>query len=179
MGVKEDFAATGPVRYGHRRANDRDIYFVSNRTGAPIKADCRFRVGRGSPRLWNPVTGEQRQLPRFERADGLTAIPMEFDAFQSFFVVFGGEDGKPLSKTEQNFPELKIGQELSGAWDVAFDPKWGPFDSAQGRRPGEFVFDRLTDWTTRAEPGIKYYSGIATYRKTFSLQLPGDQWAAV
>ncbi len=167
MGVKEDFTATGPVRYGHRRANDRDIYFVSNRTGDPIKADCRFRVGRGRPQLWNPVTGERRPLPRFERADGLTAIPMQFDAFQSFFVVFGGEDEKPLSKTDENFPELKTGQELSGAWDVAFDPKWGPFDSVPGRRPGEFVFDPLTDWTARAEPGIKYYSGIATYRKTF------------
>jgi hypothetical protein len=169
MGVKEDFTSTGPVRYGHRRTNDRDIYFVSNRTGAPIKADCRFRVGRGRPQLWDPVTGERRPLPQFERADGLTVIPMEFDAFQSFFVVFGGTAEKPASKTEENFPDLKIGLELSGAWDVAFDPKWGPFESVQGRRPGEFVFDRLMDWTTRTEPGIKYYSGIATYRKTLNL----------
>jgi len=27
----------------------------------------------------------------------------------------------------------------------------------------------LQDWTTRLEPGIKYYSGIATYRKNLSL----------
>ena len=137
MGVKEDFTATGPVRYGHRRTKDRDIYFVSNRTGDPIKADCRFRVGQGSPQLWDPVTGEQRPLPQFERADGLTVIPMEFDAFQSFFVVFGGKDAKPASKTGKNFPELKTAQELSGAWEVAFDPKWGgpekiTFDSAAG-----------------------------------------------
>ena len=165
MGVKEDFTATGPVRYGHRRTEDRDIYFVSNRTGDPIKADCRFRVGQGSPQLWDPVTGEQRPLPQFERADGLTIIPMEFDAFQSFFVVFGGKDEKPASKTEKNFPELKTVQELSGAWEVAFDPKWGG--------PEKIAFDTLQDWTTRPEPGIKYYSGIATYRKTFNLaQVP-------
>ena len=31
----------------------------------------------------------------------------------------------------------------------------------------------MQDWTTRPEPGIKYYSGIATYRKTFNLaQVP-------
>jgi len=161
MGVKEDFTATGPVRYGHRRTNDRDIYFVSNRSGAPIKADCRFRVGRGSPQLWNPVTGEQRSLLQFERADGLTVIPMEFDAFQSFFVVFGGEDAKPASKADKNFPELKTVQELFGAWEVAFDPKWGG--------PERIAFDTLQDWTTRPEPGIKFYSGIATYRKTFNL----------
>jgi len=169
MGVKEDFSATGPVRYGHRRTNDRDIYFVSNRTGDPIKADCRFRVVRGRPQLWDPVTGERRPLRQFERADGLTVIPMEFDAFQSFFVVFGGEDEKRASKADRNFPEWLIGRELYGAWDVAFDPKGGPFDSVQGRRPGEFVFDPLVDWTTRPEPGIKYYSGMATYRTAFDL----------
>jgi hypothetical protein len=168
MGVKEDFTATGPVRYGHRSTRDRDIYFVSNRTGDPIKADCRFRVGRGSPQLWDPVTGERRPLPQFERTDGLTKIPMEFDGYQSFFVVFGGKDEGPPSKAEKNFAALTLGQTLSGAWDVAFDPKWGG--------PAKVAFDTLQDWTTRPEPGIKYYSGIATYRKTFDLaRVPGGK----
>ena len=51
MGIKEDFTATGPVRYGHRRAGDRDIYIVANRSGNPIKADCGFRVGQSSAQL--------------------------------------------------------------------------------------------------------------------------------
>jgi hypothetical protein len=160
MGMKEDFIATGPVRYGHRRTDDRDIYFVSNRTGAPIRTDCRFRVGQGRPQLWDPVTGELRPLPQFERADGQTSISMEFDAFQSFFVVFDGKDEAPASKSGKNFAELKPVQEISGSWDVAFDPKWGG--------PEKIAFDTLQDWTTRPEPGIKYYSGIATYRRSFS-----------
>jgi hypothetical protein len=158
MGVTEDFTATGPVRYGHRHTEDREIYFVANRSGAPIKVDCRFRVGKGSPQLWDPVTGEQRALAQFERVDGLTVIPMKFDAFQSFFVVFGGMDE---SSGSENFPPLKPVLELSGAWEVAFDPKWGG--------PAATTFDTLQDWTTRSEPGIKYYSGIATYRKSFHL----------
>jgi len=160
-GVKEDFTATGSVRYGHRRAGDRDIYFVSNKTGNPIHADCRFRINQGSAQLWDPVTGEQRPLPQFERVDGLTIIPMEFAAFQSFFVVFDGKGEAPASKSEKNFPELNTRQELSGAWEVAFDPKWGG--------PEKIAFDALRDWTTRPEPGIKYYSGIATYRKALNL----------
>jgi hypothetical protein len=161
MGVVEDFTATGPVRYGHRRTADRDIYFVSNRSGAQIKADCRFRVAAGNPELWNPVTSERRALPQFERNDGTTIIPMEFDAFQSFFVVFGGKDPAPASTDAKNFPELKPMQEISGAWDVAFDPKWGG--------PEKITFDALQDWSKRPESGIKYYSGIATYRKTFQV----------
>ena len=174
MGVTEDFTATGPVRYGHRRTEERDIYFVSNKTGDPVKADCRFRVGQGSPQLWDPVTGERRPLPQFERADGVTVIPMEFDAFQSFFVVFEkvgtdsravrletGSGGSGGSTLPLNFPELKPVQEISGSWQVAFDPKWGG--------PEKTTFDTLQDWTSRPEPGIKYYSGSATYRKILNL----------
>jgi hypothetical protein len=161
MGVVEDFSATGPVRYGHRRTKDRDIYFVSNRTSDPIKADCRFRVGQGSAQLWDPVTGEQRALPQFERKDGTTTIPLEFDAFQSYFVVFGGKEQAPASSDGKNFPELKLVQGISGSWEVAFDPKWGG--------PEKITFEALQDWTKRPEEGIKYYSGIATYRKTIQV----------
>jgi len=178
MGMVEDFTATGPVRYGHRRTHDRDIYFVSNRSGNPIKADCRFRLGQGNPQLWNPVTGEQRALHQFEQKDGTTTIPMEFDAFQSFFVVFdkvgtdlravrpvtgGGEPGSPAKPL--NFPEWKPLQELSGSWEVAFDSRWGG--------PDKITFDTLQDWTKRPEEGIKYYSGIASYGKAFQVaELP-------
>jgi hypothetical protein len=161
MGVKEDFSATGSVRYGHRRVGDRDIYFVANRTANTIKADCRFRVGQGSAQLWDPVTGDQQPLLQFEQADGLTSIPMEFDAFQSYFVVFDRKRKVPASNLEKNFPELKTIQELSGAWEVAFDPNWGG--------PEKVTFETLQDWTNRPESGIKYYSGIATYRKTINL----------
>jgi hypothetical protein len=191
MGVVEDFTATGPVRYGHRRTADRDIYFVANRTGDPIKADCRFRVTEGNPELWDPVTGERRALPQFARGEGITTIPMEFDTFQSFFVVFknlecGGltplsvarldapqqavrvkpRPDKALSSQrtpKENFPALQPVQEISGAWEVTFDPKWGG--------PEKVTFDMLQDWTKRPESGIKYYSGIATYRKTINMAL--------
>lgn len=129
MGAAEDFSATGPVRYGHRRTDECDIYFVSNRSGDYIKGDCRFRVAEGTPELWNPVTGERRALPKFERKEGTTAIPMEFEAFQSFFVVFSGrgqETGVGGQGTgDRNFEGLEVAQEISGAWEVAFDPKWG------------------------------------------------------
>jgi hypothetical protein len=45
------------------------------------------------------------------------------------------------------------------AWDVSFDPELGG--------PEDVRFETLVDWTTRPEPGIKYYSGIATYRTAF------------
>jgi hypothetical protein len=51
--------------------------------------------------------------------------------------------------------------EISGPWEVSFAPGWGA--------PEKITFDHLTDWTKRAEDGIKFFSGTATYRKTFSV----------
>ena len=42
--------------------------------------------------------------------------------------------------------------------------------------PEKVTFEALQDWTASKERGIKYYSGIATYRKSFDLaRLPGKR----
>lgn len=164
IGVGEDFTADGPVRYGHRRTEKRDIYFVSNKSDKPIQVNCTFRVGKGGPQLWNPLNGEIRNLSRYAQKGGYTRIPMEFAAYGSFFVIFprGGSTSKAkASATGVNFPKVEPVSTLQGAWEVSFDPKWGG--------PEKVTFDHLQDWTGRQERGIKYYSGIASYRKTFDL----------
>ena len=50
---------------------------------------------------------------------------------------------------------------FSGPWEVSFTPCRGAPETA--------TFDPLEDWTKRPEDGIRYYSGKATYRRTFSL----------
>ena len=169
-GVPPDFASSADLRYIHRVDGESDYYFVGNRKAEAQKADVRLRMTGRSPFLWYPVTGTQRPLPQYSEQDGVTTIPMEFAPTQSFFVVF-----KPKSKQAEatlaakNFPEFQTVLALDKDWTVTFDPKWGPFDSAQGRRPGEFVFEKLDDWSKRDEEGIKYYSGTALYEKTFDL----------
>lgn len=51
--------------------------------------------------------------------------------------------------------------EVTGPWDVAFTPGWGA--------PEHATFDRLISWSDHADSGIKYYSGVATYTKTFNV----------
>lgn len=161
MDVREDFTSTGPVRYGHRTTKQQEIYFVSNTSADSIKADCTFRVATSNPQLWNPVTGKIRALPHYKTENGLTTIPMEFAPYESFFVFFPCKSSTSVSKAaEVNFPKMSVVVTLEGAWDVSFDPQWGG--------PEKVTFDKLADWTNRKERGIKYYSGIATYRKTFT-----------
>jgi hypothetical protein len=163
LGVSEDFTATGPVRYGHRRTEEREIYFLANRSADPIHVDCTFRVSTGHPELWNPVTGESRPLPQYKQENGLTTIPMQFVPYQSFFVIFPrvGSTKRAAQAGRVNFPTTTPMITLEGPWEVSFDPAWGG--------PEKVTFDALQDWTHHSDSGIKYYSGIATYRKSFDL----------
>ena len=58
-----------------------------------------------------------------------------------------------------NVPALPAAQQITGPWQVHFDPKAGG--------PGDVSFAKLEDWSQRAEARIKYYSGTAVYQNTF------------
>lgn len=164
MGAAEDFSSSGPVRYTHRTMPDKDIYFVANRTEQALTTDCIFRTVQGLPSLWDPLTGDTRPLPEFRTDNGRTTVPLEFGAHQSFFIVFE-KNGNPANGPSENFPQRSIAATLNGPWTVAFNPKWGG--------PASIIFDKLEDWTKRAEEGIKYYSGIAVYKQNFNIPAGG------
>ncbi|MBO7720883.1 MAG: hypothetical protein J6T01_00600 [Kiritimatiellae bacterium] len=57
---------------------------------------------------------------------------------------------------------------VDGPWEVSFPNKFLPNAMASG--PDEKVaFGRLVSWSERPEPGVKYFSGSAVYRKKFAL----------
>ena len=162
MNVTEDFTSGGPVRYAHRILPGMEIYFVANKSNNVIITNCDFRSDHGTPELWNPLTGEIRKLENFTRLGGHTGIEIQFDAHQSYFVVFDTKNKDSGSKNNvKNFPDKNILKTLDGSWELTFDPNHGG--------PGEVVFDQLTDWTSRPEEGIKYYSGTVVYEKKFSI----------
>jgi hypothetical protein len=50
-------------------------------------------------------------------------------------------------------------QEINGAWDVSFPPKWGA--------PPEITLDHLISLSESTNDAVKSFSGTATYTKTF------------
>ena len=166
-GVAPDFEYRGKgedasLGFIHHAANNTEIYFLSNRREQNESAECIFRVSGKRPELWDPISGATRPLTAFRQSGGRTSVPLEFAPFGSWFVVFRQPIGKDVNGTAgSNFPVYANAQELSGPWTVSFDEKWGG--------PAQAAFTQLVSWTERPEEGIKYYSGTATYRKSFDL----------
>ena len=163
-GIKPDCnfqPGKGDFDYIHRTAGNTEIYFVANRTNCADTTTVGFRVTGKAPELWNPVTGERKFAAAYDENDGCTYLPLDFAPCGSWFVVFRDADtNHPTTSYVNNWP-LNPLQKFSGAWTVHFDPKGGGPETAQ--------FDSLVSWPTRPEPGIKFYSGTATYEKTFTM----------
>jgi hypothetical protein len=157
-------AATGATfDWIHRRAEQAEIYFVSNQSATDATADVVFRVVGRQPELWDAVTGTIRDLPAFRLEEGRTVVPLQFAPRQSWFVVFNKEGG--AADGRGNFPSYEELAAVTGPWDVSFDPTWFYPDNGMGAK---VRFDQLEDWSQRPENAIRYYSGSATYRTTFA-----------
>ena len=173
-GVKPDFEAAGAndifIDFIHRTTPEAEIYFLANRKDRPEKVIATFRQAGRQPELWNPVTGEQRDLPQFQIEGGRTIVPLEFEPNGSMFVVFR----KPATIAGQgeNFEKLKTVQTLEGPWTVQFDKDWFyPTAGLTGEAAeGKIVFEKLEDWSKRPEEAVKHFSGTAVYGKVFSFQ---------
>lgn len=163
MGVIEDFkSGNNTIRYGHRKIGDKDIFFIANRTDSFQVTECSFRAD-GEPELWIATTGEIRNITDYVTENEQTTIPLEFFPYESFIVCFTGDSQEKVNISEsiKNFPVFWNLKTIEGSWEVSFDTKWGG--------PKEIQFEELQDWTEHEMRGIRYYSGIALYKKTFNI----------
>jgi hypothetical protein len=158
--VSPDFEHTKPqsdtaVAYVHRKISDGDIYFVHNRKNRAENVEITFRVAGKAPELWDAVTGEIKPAA-YSVADGRTTVPLNLDPTESVFVVFR-KPGSAQGGTLPQVTETPVGA-IDGSWTVAFQPNRGA--------PASITLDGLSAWDEHSDPGVKYFSGTATYTKT-------------
>ena len=179
IGVGADFeivghtdGGLGPLDFVHRKTKDDDFYFICNRTRQPQTLTCRFRVAAEAtgqvPEFWWPDSGRRSVCRSWKTAaGGQTELPVELGPLGSVFVVFRkgrANDRAPLdSLARDTFPaaETPAPLTLEGPWQVEFPEGCG--------LPHSTTFDKLQSWTDSDDEGIRLFSGIATYRKTFEL----------
>ncbi|MET3828162.1 hypothetical protein ABIC16_003917 [Sphingomonas sp. PvP055] len=165
-GIAPDFPYSGPadaeVAFVHRRTADADIYWVDDRKGGVARIDARFAVSGRVPELWHAETGQSEALS-WQRFGDSTVIPLTLRAHESVFVVFR----KPTSldgQTVAQAVETPVAT-LNAPWSVTFEPGRGA--------PAGTTMRSLQPLDRNADPGIRYFSGIATYRSGFDLGRAG------
>jgi len=179
MGVAPDFTVlkggsqegSNQVDYIHRRAANADFYFVSHGAKETKKLLCRFRDAEGRPEIWYPVSGEICSARVVERRPNDSCdIELVLPALGSAFVVFR-RDGEAPKKTGHLLVDKSAERiSIDGKWTVRFPP---------GRLAPESVeWNKLIDWTSSEDPGIRYFSGTAVYTIEFDMPraVSGDFW---
>jgi hypothetical protein len=179
IGVDGDFEVVGrsqgdlgPLDFIHRKTTDDEFYFVRNKTMDPLALTCRFRVAAEAngqlPEFWWPDSGRRSVCHGWKSVTGgRTELPVTLGPSGSVFVVFRktrAADGGPLdSLANDTFAadETAAPLTLDGPWQVEFPKGWGA--------PRTTTFGKLQSWTESDDEGIRFFSGIATYRKTFEL----------
>jgi hypothetical protein len=146
------------IRSVHRRTEEADIYFLSNRDDAARATRMAFHAGNRVPELWRADTGRAQPLA-FRRSAHSVVVPLQFAAHEAFFVVFRRASARSKAAPPVHAREIS---RVLGPWQVRFQ-------SARGA-PESSTFAQLIDWRTSSNDGIKYFSGAATYRT--SIRLP-------
>ena len=84
------------------------------------------------------------------------------EVFEKGLYEFTTANGKTRRVSVADLPAPMV---LEGPWEVKFAPGLGA--------PEKAVFDNLLSWSEHPEPGVKYFSGAAVYRKTFDFTPAG------
>jgi hypothetical protein len=163
-GIEPDVSFPGniPLLWIHRKLKNIDIYFITNQSDHSLYFNASFRVSGKQPEIWNAVDGSIRDLPAFIQKGESVTVPLKLDAFGSTFIVFRKAGVSLSEKIEANFPESEKLFDIITPWEVSFS------DTIRGINE-PFTMTSLKDWSKIPDEKIKYYSGAAVYKNTFTL----------
>jgi hypothetical protein len=162
VGVAPDFEFTGAgadaeIPFVHRRLADGDSYFLANRRDRAETIEARFRVTGKAPELWHADSGRFEAVS-YRTEGGETIVPLTLAPEESVHVVFRKTAAAPALAIKKRVP-VEVGQ-VAGPWRVAFEAGRGA--------PATATLATLAPLDENAQPGIKYFSGVATYTNTFT-----------
>ena len=135
------------IGFLHRRLAQGDLYFVANTSNQSRHVQARFRDTAGHAEVWDAFSGEVSGLPDSEDSE------LDFAPYESRLIFFSDE---AMAAALPVHPRERVVADLSRQWNVAF-----------GQTSISVAMDRLTSWTDN--PQMQFYSGLATYRKSFEL----------
>jgi hypothetical protein len=153
----------------HRHLDDAELYFISNQVERAEKITATFRGEAASAELWDPVQVSRSAVGMRTEA-GRTAVDVHLEPFGSAFILLRRASSRtageatPFADSPQQPSET--GVLLEGPWDVTFD--------GDGQAPPALTLNAPAPWSGPGSgghaPEIKYFSGTAMYRHTFTAE---------
>lgn len=150
--IEPDVIYDTDMKFRHRTMPGAQIYWINKPADDYRTVDVSFRTSGLKPQIWHPDTGVKEDAT-YRVENGRTVVSMNLVPDDAVFVVFAG-------KGEDSFTVPKVSEqtvaEMTGPWNVRFQEKRGA--------PAEATFGHLKSYTESDVSGIRYFSGIATYR---------------
>jgi hypothetical protein len=127
--------------------------FVVFRDGAPVEGDRITAVSRDGARVSTTrELADMMELTRDQsgRLEAEVSRPGKYELTSA--------DGQTRRFEVAAAPQPL---EITGPWDLRFPANWGA--------PEHVTLDRLISWSEHPDPGVKYFSGAATYSRTINV----------
>ncbi len=159
QGIQPDVALVdGSIRFVHRTLPTAEIYWVNNSSNQAKHVELSFRVSDKLPEVWHPETGEKEAVS-YKMLDDRTVVALDLVQQDAVFVIFSGR----AKEREVVLPKLEKKEVLAidGSWNVSFQEKRGA--------PQSILMEKLTDFSSSKDAGVKYFSGTASYQKEFEV----------
>jgi len=135
------------IGFIHRKLASGDLYFVANTANETKHVRAHFRSGARRAELWDAFSGEVAALPDPAKID------LDLEAYGSRMIFFS-DAAKAAAPQPARRETAKT--DLSREWSVTF-----------GDTGLRTKMDRLASWSD--DEATRYFSGLATYRKSFDL----------
>jgi hypothetical protein len=149
--------AVPQIGFIHRRTSDADVYFLANTDNVPHTAVATFRVNGRQAEWWDPITGNVTPAATEQRENGVS-VSLDLEPYGSRVLLFSDRPKAPQAAIRTSATQSPA-IDLSTDWLVSFGDTTAPV------RMGT-----LKSWTD--DERTRYFSGMATYEKSFDL--PAD-----
>ena len=153
----------------HRRAGDKDIYFVRNVDDTQTKATLYFRVKGRVPELWNVDTGTITDMPVYREEGDKTAVPLTFPPHGSMFFVFE----RPANVHAVNVQ--RDGQQVYPGIEGGMEAYGGPGASLSSSQPGMYTVELSND--AQATLRVKAPANPPQFEGAWTISFPAGRGA--
>ena len=140
---------TPRIGFIHRKLDFGDLYFIANTSNRPHHVQAKFRQTAKHAEWLDPFTGNLSEV------DNPRAVDLDLQPYESRLIVFSDSAiRQPRLLAKPNVAARTI--DLSADWKVSFN------EANQN-----ILMAKLHSWSD--DPELKYYSGQASYMKSFEL----------